>query len=224
MKFEELTGRVSSHLEEYSENNQIFLIDKETLNAYLALKNELSKDEIDLCLVSSHRSYESQLAIWNAKTNGERKLYDRNENLLDISQLSKTQLIESIMIWSALPGASRHHWGTEIDIFDAKIKTKSEVNLTISECESDFHHLYSILDSKIQDYGLYRPYNMDLGGVSREPWHLSFYKKSNQYFENYTFDVFLKSLEKSPTLNLKDMIIENADYLFKQFIQNICKK
>ena len=25
---------------------------------------------------------------------------------------------DAILLWSALPGASRHHWGTDFDVFD----------------------------------------------------------------------------------------------------------
>ena len=32
--------------------------------------------------------------------------------------LDDWQKAQAILRWSALPGGSRHHWGTEIDIFD----------------------------------------------------------------------------------------------------------
>ena len=33
--------------------------------------------------------------------------------------LAPDALIETILLWSALPGGSRHHWGTDVDVFDA---------------------------------------------------------------------------------------------------------
>jgi len=37
--------------------------------------------------------------------------------------LRASEKIASILRWSALPGTSRHHWGTDLDIIDAKALT-----------------------------------------------------------------------------------------------------
>ena len=67
---------------------------------------------------SSFRDFERQQLIWNCKFNGERKVHDDEGNLLDLALLDDWQKAQAILRWSALPGGSRHHWGTEIDIFD----------------------------------------------------------------------------------------------------------
>ncbi|SPY94009.1 D-alanyl-D-alanine carboxypeptidase [Proteus mirabilis] len=61
------------------------------------------------------RSFERQLAIWNGKFEGTRPVLDAESQPIDIQTLSEGQRCEAILKWSALPGASRHHWGTEID-------------------------------------------------------------------------------------------------------------
>ena len=32
----------------------------------------------------------------------------------------------AILVWSALPGASRHHWGTDLDVFDRAVQPPGE--------------------------------------------------------------------------------------------------
>ena len=40
------------------------------------------------------------------------------ENSLQENSLEPTQAINEIIRFSTIPGTSRHHWGTEIDIID----------------------------------------------------------------------------------------------------------
>ena len=48
----------------------------------------------------------------------ERPLLDANNQPLDALQLGETERLHAILHWSALPGTSRHHWGTDLDIYD----------------------------------------------------------------------------------------------------------
>ena len=68
---------------------------------------------------SAFRDFAAQVEIWNRKFRGERPLYDRDGNVRDHASLSAEEIVEAILVWSAVPGASRHHWGSEIDVFDA---------------------------------------------------------------------------------------------------------
>ena len=73
---------------------------------------------VNIDIVSSFRSVAQQLVIWNAKWRGERPLYDRASRQLDAASLSDTEKLHAILAFSALPGASRHHWGTDLDVYD----------------------------------------------------------------------------------------------------------
>ena len=53
---------------------------------------------------------EDQQAVFSFKLRG---AYNK------MAQLSPAERIEAILRWSALPGASRHHWGTDLDLIDA---------------------------------------------------------------------------------------------------------
>ena len=87
------------------------------IDALIKLQKAASKENVSFKILSSYRSFEQQKLIWNRKFNGEQTILDMNENPIDISGLSELEKIHSIMRYSALPGASRHHWGSDFDIF-----------------------------------------------------------------------------------------------------------
>jgi LAS superfamily LD-carboxypeptidase LdcB len=72
------------------------------------------------CRSSSFRDFGRQRAIWNAKFRGERPALDRAGRPMDILTLGPGARVETILLWSALPGASRHHWGSDVDVADGK--------------------------------------------------------------------------------------------------------
>ena len=216
-KFEILTGRTQDHLVPFGE----FFIDKDTKHAYEALKARLELFEVNLQIVSSFRSFERQSQIWNAKAQGQRDLFDKDGLLLDYNYLTKEEILESILTWSAIPGASRHHWGTDIDVFDSNIKKKSEVKLTNDEYQNEFKNLTQAIDQIFStSSSFFRPYSEYRGGVSKELWHLSFAQKSKAYLDEYTIDIFEKNIHDSD-IEFKDLITKNLEYYYKNYILNI---
>src|ERR1700722_15749822 len=113
---EQLTGRVRSHVVELREPR--CTLHPQAAAAFVALRSQAAHVDIDLIAVSSFRDFGRQLAIWNDKFYGRRPLLDAAEKPLNRADMSEEQLVRAILIWSALPGASRHHWGTEIDVVD----------------------------------------------------------------------------------------------------------
>ena len=134
----------------------------------------------ELRIVSAFRSFERQLAIWNGKARGQRPLLDDAGQALDSAGLTPRQLIHAILRFSALPGASRHHWGSDLDIYDAAAAPEGyQVQLTAAEVTSGgvFGPMHDWLDQQLahdRDFGFFRPYDRDRGGVAPERWHLSF--------------------------------------------------
>jgi hypothetical protein len=127
--------------------------------------------------VSSFRSFNQQLAIWNGKFSGTRPLLSRNGEPLDALALDDAARVEAILAWSALPGASRHHWGTDFDVIDrASLLPGQAPQLVPAEYLAGgcFAALNDWLELNAADYGFFRPYDLDRGGVQPEPWHLSF--------------------------------------------------
>src|SRR5476649_1866916 len=112
----ELTGRAATHVLQRDDIGAA--IHRDALEPFLALKAAAAGDGIDLGIASGFRDFAAQLRIWNMKYRGERPLYDAAGNVRDHAALDPQELIAGILCWSALPGASRHHWGTHIDVID----------------------------------------------------------------------------------------------------------
>jgi len=172
---DQLTGRVSTHVLEVPQLSCRLHADAAT--AFLALARQAAHDGIDLAAASSFRPFARQLAIWNAKFHGHQALLDRFGEPLDVGRLDEEQIVRAILLWSALPGASRHHWGTEIDVYDrAALAPPARPRLIPAEYAGDgaFAPLSAWLARHCAHYDFFRPYDSDRGGVQPEPWHLSF--------------------------------------------------
>ena len=114
----ELTGRARTHIEQLVDPR--VALHREVVEPFLALRAAAAKEGIDLTPSSAFRDFRSQAEIWNRKFRGERPLYDRDGNPRDHASLTEEQIVEAILVWSAVLGASRHHWGSEIDVTIAR--------------------------------------------------------------------------------------------------------
>ncbi|MFT7289168.1 MAG: LAS superfamily LD-carboxypeptidase LdcB [Halieaceae bacterium] len=152
----------------------------EVSQAFAHLASAGAEEGFELVMASAYRSFERQLHIWNGKLRGERPVLDQRDQPLSLSGMSPAAQVAAVLRFSALPGASRHHWGTDIDVFDAAaVSPDYRVQLCAAEvCEGGvFDPLHCWLDRCIargESFGFYRPYDRDRGGVAPERWHLSY--------------------------------------------------
>ncbi|HEY5265115.1 MAG TPA: M15 family metallopeptidase, partial [Steroidobacteraceae bacterium] len=116
MNPDELTGRVRTHIADVPAPQ--CALHAHVVAPFLNLRRAASADGFDLWPASSFRDFARQLAIWNGKFSGERPLLDASGQAIDAAALSPADRITAILLWSALPGASRHHWGTDVDFID----------------------------------------------------------------------------------------------------------
>ena len=107
----QLTGRSRDHVIEVGELGSV--LHPQAAQAFLALRREAAAAGLDVAVASGFRDFERQLGIWNDKYLGRRALLDPAGQPLDASVMSEPERIRAILHWSALPGASRHHWGTD---------------------------------------------------------------------------------------------------------------
>jgi LAS superfamily LD-carboxypeptidase LdcB len=171
---DQLTGRARDHLSELSDPR--CTMHKRVIAPFLAMRAAAAADGIDLVAFSSFRDFDRQLVIWNGKYRGERPMQDRAGRALDPGGLSPAERVAAILWWSALPGASRHHWGTDFDVMDlASLPTGYRIQVVPAEYQTGgpFARLTTWLDAHMHAYGFFRPYATDRGGVAPEPWHLS---------------------------------------------------
>ena len=151
-------------------------------SAAAALKRLMKRAKnsgLNLSVASGYRDYGRQLAIFNAKMRGERPVYGDTGALIFRQTRSSDEWLHAILRYSALPGTSRHHWGTDFDIWDpSAVSAGYALQLHASEYndEGPFAPLSDWLTSLISKddaEGFYRPYTGEAGGVAPEPWHLS---------------------------------------------------
>ncbi len=196
---------------------------QETKDSFCAMQQAAFQDGIDIQIVSGYRSFDRQLAIWQAKWEGERPLYSLDNQPLDYAILSELERLHSILIWSALPGASRHHWGTDLDVYDKKSVESSgeKFQLITPEYEENgvCFELNCWLSENANRFGFTRPYAHYSGGVAPEPWHLSYQPIAEQVVQNLSLDALAVQLQKSD-IGGKELILNLLESLFVRYTLN----
>lgn len=195
---EQLTGRVRTHVLELPQSGCV--LHPDAAAAFLELRAAASQSDIDLVAVSSFRNFEHQLLIWNDKFHGRRALLGRDGGVLDASVMTEEQRVAAILLWSALPGASRHHWGTEIDLIDrAALAPGQRPQLIATEYSPTgvFARLGAWLPRHCEQHGFFLPYDRDRGGVQPEPWHVSFAPVSDAALPALTLEVLAAALSQA---------------------------
>lgn len=220
-----LTGQSENHLVDIPGIPR--KIHKDALGDFLLLKEAATKAGLDMYIASSFRDYASQMSIWVEKAAGNRVLLDSAGVPVKYEDLNQDELLETIMRWSAIPGASRHHWGTDIDVFDNLSKPTPEyyVELTPQECAPDgcFGKFHLWLDERIErneSFGFFRPYASDDIGVSQEKWHISYAPVSMKLLEQYSEDFFI-SMIKNSELPLKKILLARAPEFYHSHVKAI---
>ncbi len=112
-----LIGQTESHLCSSAESLRLGAqVHRDVVRPFLLLREDALAAGFDLRIASGFRSLDRQSSIWNRKATGELAVLDSSAAPLDIEQLNERELVYAILRWSALPGGSRHHWGTDVDI------------------------------------------------------------------------------------------------------------
>ncbi len=218
---DQLAGRSRGHLSVLTD--PACTLHNEVVSPFLTLRAAAAADGIDLVAFSSFRDFDRQLAIWNGKFRGERPMQDRFGQPLDVASLSPAQRVEAILWWSALPGASRHHWGTDFDVLDASAMTPGyQLQVIPSEYREGgpFHRLTNWLDRHMHAFGFYRPYTTDRGGVSPEPWHLSYAPVAAQALAQLRLEGLRAVLESSEIEGKPEVLAALASN-FSTYVVNV---
>lgn len=217
----ELTGRARTHVIDLL--HPACTLHYEVVAAFLAMRDAAAVDGIDLEVRSSFRDFATQVAIWNSKWRGERPLYDREGRPLRREQLDDSQAVDAILWWSALPGGSRHHWGSDIDVVDvAAIPDGYKVQLLPSEYAPGglFEKLTRWLNAHMHEFGFFRPYGTDRGGVSPEPWHLSYAPVSLPALESLSLSMLRHVLEVSE-ISGKSHVLARLPEIYTRYLLSI---
>jgi LAS superfamily LD-carboxypeptidase LdcB len=215
---EELTGRVRTHIVDLP--MPVCALHVDVAAAFLSMRRAALRDGLDLQAVSAFRDFERQVAIWNGKVSGARPLLDAQGGPLDAHELAPADRIAAILNWSALPGASRHHWGTDVDLIDAgAVAPGYRVKLSADEFAlgGPFAALSAWLEAHAARFGFFRPFRGVLSGVRPEPWHFSFAPVAENARRALGPEVLRSALQQAPLLG-RDDVLARIDELHARYV------
>ena len=191
--------------------------------AFLRMRAAAGRDGIDLVPASSFRDFATQVRIWNEKWLGLRPLLDRDGRTLVAAQLTPAARVRAILAWSAPPGASRHHWGTDLDVYDcAALAPGRRLELVPQEYApaGPFARLSAWLDAHMHRYGFYRPYRIDRGGVSPEPWHLSHWPTAREASRRLRLATLRRAIEESE-LEGRAALLKALPVVYRRYVRSV---
>ena len=140
---------------------------KDVLVAFESMFVAAQKAGIDLQIKSATRNFDYQKGIWERKWTGATLLSDGTNVAKDIHSPSAKAL--KILEYSSMPGTSRHHWGTDIDLnsFNNAFFEKGQGKL-----------IYDWLTKNAAVYGFCQPYTPKgekrPNGYNEEKWHWTY--------------------------------------------------
>lgn len=222
-----LTGRTRAHVVDIEP--PLCTLHTDAVASWLALRAAAERAGFDLHPVSSFRDFDRQLGIWNAKYRGEKPLHDRLGQRLDPATIPLEDRVETILIWSALPGASRHHWGTDIDVIDrhalrAERERNPEFHAQMMPAEFAPGALFGPLDAwlteNLERFGFFRPYAVDLGGVMPEPWHISYAPVSVPALAGFDTGMLAQTLAEQP-IEGRDQILARLPQIVERYARRV---
>jgi LAS superfamily LD-carboxypeptidase LdcB len=215
---EMLTGCSTEHLAPLSGHHRL---QPAAVAAFLAMQQAALEAGFDLQPASTFRDFDRQQAIWNGKFCGQRPVLDKDSQPIDITLLSTGERCEAILRWSALPGASRHHWGSDLDVYDPSLLPAGQkLQLEPWEYEQGgyFYPLNQWMTEHMAEFGFYRPFTEEGDGVAVEPWHLS-YRPLALEAEHLLTPELLLAAWKNKDIAGAQWLEEHLPSLFSRFIR-----
>ena len=190
---------------------------REAYEAFRQMHAAAAQEGIKLTIRSATRNFYAQKWIWEAKWKGKRKVEGQrlNETLPNPGERAL-----KILEYSAMPGASRHHWGTDIDLnaFNNEYFESGE-GLSV----------YLWLQDNAPHFGFCQTYSAKgeqrSNGYNEEKWHWSYMplsaaltRQAGQLLDNTGFGGFDGALTASAidilnnyVLAIDPACLKNAD-------------
>ena len=175
----------------------------EVINKFNEMSAAASKDGVTLSRVSDYRRFSEQLSIWNGKFNG-----------LFGTEQEKVQVASQ---YSAVPGLSRHHFGTDIDINGGLDGSLNPPDYTGT---GKYANLYKWLQNNAARFGFCQPYNRDNGVVKTEPWHWSYKPISSGLTQQHMSLITVDDI-RGKGIQGETTVTNNFDFYHRGFISDI---
>ncbi len=169
----------------FTDKEDIYLRNQ-TYEAFVRMAKAATQEGINLRIISATRNFAAQKSIWEAKWNGQRKVSG-----MDLSQAmpDPEERALKILEYSSMPGTSRHHWGTDLDL-----------NALNNEyfASGEGKKIYDWLQAHAHEYGfcqVYTEHGPDRPyGYNEEKWHWSYMPLASQFLDQYNEKISYENL------------------------------
>ncbi len=183
---------------------------KEVYEAFIKMKTAALQENIHIKIESGYRSFQRQKYIWESKYAN----YTQRG-------LAPEKAIQKIIEYSTIPGTSRHHWGTDMDIIDANASYKGDDTLNPENFVegAPFYKLKKWLDHHADSFGFILVYTNEPGrkGFNYEPWHYSYAPLSIPMLRAYQEQIHLKKI-------LREEAVLGSEHFSDAFIEKYMKE
>lgn len=207
---EQLTGQADDHLIPWSTGAANPRLHPMAASALQDLSTAAHEAGFTLAIASGFRDYQRQAQIWNGKWDGSRPV---TGGPLPVDE---EQRLHAILRWSALPGTSRHHWGSDLDLYASNLlPNETKLQLEPWEYQEGGHQypFWQWLQQHATKYQFFWPYDQDRGGVAPEPWHLSYAPVSVPALAALTPALVQKALARHPIAGQALVLSQLAELL-----------
>ncbi|WP_340065203.1 M15 family metallopeptidase [Ascidiimonas aurantiaca] len=180
---------------------------KQAHEAFLNMKEAAAKEGFTIKIVSGYRNFDRQKLI-----------FERKYKKFTQAGLSSIEAINKIIEYSTIPGTSRHHWGTDIDIIDDHGNYEGDVLVADKfHGEGPFCKFREWLEQHANTFGFYIVYtnDPDRKGFKYEPWHYSYAPISKPMLQAY------KKLDIRKIL--QEQNLAGSDYFTESFMDAYIK-
>lgn len=202
---EEITGQTSN-----PKNN----LPAQVQAAFDKMQSAALKDGIDLTIVSGYRSFTRQRQIWNRK-------YKKYQS----QGLKPDAIFDKIAEYSTVPGTSRHHWGTDLDIIDQRATYSGDVLVPDKfHGNGPFCKMKEWMEKNASQFNFELVYtlNGNRTGFKYEPWHYSYKPLAQKLLQQYlTEKEFLTFLRSKQIMGMQDISDARLLRYYKEHIQGI---
>jgi len=150
---------------------------EEVYEAFLKMQKAAFKQDIRIEIISGFRSFNRQKQIFLKK-------YKKYKAL----GFSEIEILNKITEYSTIPGTSRHHWGTDIDIVQKLARMpKNLLTPKNFDNEGPFCKMKEWMDKNAHQYGFYLVYtsSSDRKGFKYEPWHYTYAPISKEMLKQF---------------------------------------
>lgn len=151
----------------YTDRNLYLL--KEAYDAFIQMYNAALKDGVKLYVLTAARPFYAQQSKWEEKW-----------DLEEYRQYSDVARARQLLRYWSMPGTSRHHWGTEVDL--------NSMKLAYYQSEKG-KQMYDWMLKNASRFGFYQPFTkldrLRPSGYQEEKWHWSYKPLARIFLKKY---------------------------------------